>query len=180
MDKLIKELLIQVGENPNREGLKKTPERVKKSFEYLTSGYRQNAEDILKEAVFEENYDEMVVLKDIEIFSLCEHHLLPFFGKCHLAYIPKKRIVGLSKLTQIVEMYSRRLQVQERLTNEIARSIEKYLDPLGVAVVIEAVHLCMIMRENQKHGSKVITSSMLGNFRKRHSTRMEFMNLIKG
>lgn len=180
MDKLIKEMLIQLGEDPNREGLKKTPERVKKSFEYFTSGYRQNAEDIFKEAVFEENYDEMVVLKDIEIFSLCEHHLLPFFGKCHLSYIPQKRIVGLSKLTQIVEMYSRRLQVQERLTNEIARSIEKYLDPLGVAVVIEAVHLCMIMRENQKHGSKVITSSMLGNFRRRHSTRMEFMSLIKG
>lgn len=176
---LIKSLLIQLGEDPNREGLKKTPERVKSSFESLTSGYYQSAEDIFKEAVFEEDYDEMVVLKDIEVFSLCEHHLLPFFGKCHVAYIPKKKIVGLSKLAKVVEMYSKRLQVQERLTNEIAQAIEKHLNPLGVGVVIEAAHLCMIMRGSQKYGSKVITSSMLGIFRQKQATRMEFMNLIK-
>ncbi len=180
MEDLIKNLLIEMGENPDRQGIKRTPQRAKESFIYLTSGYKQDAEEILKSAVFDEECDEMVVLKDIEVFSLCEHHLLPFFGKCHLAYIPQKKIVGLSKLAQIVDMYSKRLQVQERLTNEIARAIEKHLNPLGVAVVIEAAHLCMIMRGTQKYGAKVITSSMLGIFRQKQATRMEFMNLIKG
>ncbi len=177
--KLIEALLKELGEDPGREGLKKTPERVESALRYLTSGYQQSVEDVVNGAVFTENYDEMVIVKDIDVFSLCEHHLLPFVGKCHIAYIPNKKILGLSKLARLVEMFSRRLQVQERLTTQIAHTIQEALRPKGVAVVIEAVHLCMIMRGVEKQNSKAVTSAMLGGFRDRAETRAEFMELIK-
>jgi GTP cyclohydrolase I len=179
MQELTRELLIKMGEDPDREGLKKTPERFEKAIRFLTSGYRQDPREVLQRAIFHENYDEMVTVKDLDFFSLCEHHILPFFGKCHVAYIPKKNIVGLSKIARVVELYSRRLQVQERLTQEIATAIMDTLQPHGVAVVIEAFHLCMIMRGVEKQNSKAVTSAMLGVFRTRQSTRMEFMELIK-
>jgi GTP cyclohydrolase I len=179
MQELTRELLIKMGEDPDREGLKKTPERFEKAIRFFSSGYRQDPREVLQRAIFHENYDEMVTVKDLDFFSLCEHHILPFFGKCHVAYIPKKNIVGLSKIARVVELYSRRLQVQERLTQEIATAIMDTLQPHGVAVVIEAFHLCMIMRGVEKQNSKAVTSAMLGVFRTRQSTRMEFMDLIK-
>ena len=179
IDSLIRELLKEIGEDPNREGLEKTPARVAKAWEYLTSGYRQNVDDVLNEALFTEEYDEMVVVKDIDLYSMCEHHLLPFFGKCHVAYMPSKKIVGLSKLPRLVEMFSRRLQVQERLTTQIAQTLQEVLQPRGVAVVIEALHMCMLMRGVEKQNSKAVTSAMLGAFRDNAETRAEFMQLIK-
>jgi GTP cyclohydrolase I len=179
MERLIHDLLKEIGEDPNREGLEKTPTRVAKAWEYLTAGYRQNAGDVLNEALFTEEYDEMVVVKDIDLYSVCEHHLLPFFGKCHIAYMPSRKIVGLSKLPRLVEMFARRLQVQERLTTQIAQTLNDVLQPRGVAVVIEALHLCMLMRGVEKQNSKAVTSAMLGAFRDRPETRAEFMELIK-
>ena len=179
MQELTRKLLIKMGEDPDREGLVKTPERFEKAIRFLTSGYDQDPREVLQRAIFHENYDEMVTVKDLDIFSLCEHHILPFFGKCHVAYLPKKNIVGLSKIARVVELYSRRLQVQERLTQEIATAIMDTLAPHGVAVVIEAFHLCMMMRGVEKQNSKAVTSAMLGVFRTRQSTRMEFMELIK-
>jgi GTP cyclohydrolase I len=177
--KLVEQLLKEIGEDPHREGLARTPERVAKSLEYLTSGYHQNVDEILNDALFVEEYDEMVVVKDIDFFSLCEHHLLPFVGKAHVAYMPHRKIVGLSKVPRLVEMFSRRLQVQERLTTQIAHTLNDALQPRGVAVVMEAVHLCMLMRGVEKQNSKAVTSAMLGAFRDRPETRAEFMELIK-
>ena len=179
MDELIRELLKEMGEDPSREGLEKTPARVAKAWEYLTSGYRQDIHDVLNEALFTEEYDEMVVVKDIDFYSMCEHHLLPFFGKCHIAYMPSKKIVGLSKLPRLVEMFARRLQVQERLTTQIANTLQDVLQPRGVAVVVEALHMCMLMRGVEKQNSKAVTSAMLGQFRDRPETRAEFMELIR-
>jgi len=179
IDKLIEQLLKGLGEDPNREGLRRTPERVEQALRYLTSGYQKNAEEVLNDALFVEEYDEMVVVKDIDMASLCEHHLLPFIGKAHVAYMPHKKIVGLSKIPRLVEMFSRRLQVQERLTTQIANTLNVLLQPRGVAVVIEAVHLCMLVRGVEKQNSKAVTSAMLGAFRDRPETRAEFMELIK-
>ena len=177
-EKLVGDMLAHLGENPSRQGLKKTPRRVAASLEHLTSGYRQNIRQVINSAVFDEEYDEMVVMKDLDIFSLCEHHLLPFYGKCHVAYIPKGKIIGLSKIPRIVNVFARRLQVQERLTNQIAECLKDALKPLGVAVIIEAVHLCMAMRGVEKQNATCVTSTMLGTFRSDRSTRMEFMSLI--
>ena len=179
IERLVEQLLKELGEDPNREGLRRTPERVAKALEYLTSGYTKNVDGILNDALFVEEYDEMVVVKDIDLFSLCEHHLLPFFGKAHVAYMPHRKIVGLSKIPRLVEMFSRRLQVQERLTTQIANTLNDALQPRGVAVVVEAVHLCMLMRGVEKQNSKAVTSAMLGVFRDRPETRAEFMELIK-
>ncbi|HKQ65739.1 MAG TPA: GTP cyclohydrolase I FolE [Methylomirabilota bacterium] len=177
--KLITKILSELGEDVEREGLERTPDRVEKALRYLTSGYDQDAKEILNGAMFVEDYDEMVIVKDIDFSSLCEHHLLPFIGKCHVAYLPGRKIVGLSKIPRLVEMFSRRLQVQERLTTQIANTINEVLQPRGVAVVMEAVHLCMLMRGVEKQNSKAITSAMLGSFRDRPETRAEFMDLIK-
>jgi GTP cyclohydrolase I len=177
--KLIEQLLKELGEDVKREGLDRTPDRVEKALRYLTSGYGQDVNAVLNDALFVEDYDEMVVVKDIDFFSLCEHHLLPFIGKCHVAYMPKRRIVGLSKIPRLVEMYSRRLQVQERLTTQIANTLNEVLQPRGVAVVMEGIHLCMLMRGVEKQNSKAVTSAMLGAFRDRPETRAEFMELIK-
>jgi GTP cyclohydrolase IA len=179
LERLVFDFLKELGEDPTREGLEKTPARVAKAYEYLTSGYRQRVEDVLNDALFTEEYDEMVVVKDIDYFSLCEHHLLPFFGKAHVAYMPSRKIVGLSKIPRLVEMFSRRLQVQERLTTQIAHTIDDTLQPRGVAVVVEGLHLCMLMRGVEKQNSKAVTSAMLGAFRDRPETRAEFMELIK-
>ena len=178
LNKIVKELLLTLGEDPKRQGLRKTPERVAASLQHLTCGYDQNARDIINSAVFDEDYDEMVVMKDLDMYSLCEHHLLPFYGKCHVAYIPKGKIIGLSKIPRIVDIFSHRLQVQERLTQQIANCLEEALQPLGVAVIIEAVHLCMAMRGVEKQNATCVTSTMLGAFRTDRSTRMEFMNLL--
>ena len=177
--KLIEQLLKELGEDAQREGLDRTPERVEKALRYLTSGYTKDPRDVLNGALFVEDYDEMVVVKDIDFTSLCEHHLLPFIGKCHVAYMPKHKIVGLSKIPRLVDMFSRRLQVQERLTTQIANTLNDVLEPRGVAVVMEAVHLCMLMRGVEKQNSKAVTSAMLGAFRDRPETRAEFMELIK-
>ncbi|HVQ74350.1 MAG TPA: GTP cyclohydrolase I FolE [Candidatus Binatia bacterium] len=179
IEPLIRELLKELGEDPDREGLEKTPARVAKALEYMTSGYRADIDQVLNAALFTEEYDEMVVVKDIDFYSLCEHHLLPFFGKCHIAYMPSRRIVGLSKVARLVEVFSRRLQVQERLTTQIAHTIDEVLQPRGVAVVMEALHMCMLMRGVEKQNSKAVTSAMLGAFRDRPETRAEFMELIK-
>lgn len=179
IEKLTAQLLVGLGENPRRQGLKKTPKRVEASYRYLTKGYSQDIRQVVNSAVFDEAYDEMVVMKNMDIFSLCEHHLLPFYGKCHVAYIPKGKIIGLSKLPRIVDVFARRLQVQERLTQQIANCLKEALEPLGVAVIIEALHLCMAMRGVEKQNAVCVTSSMLGVFRNDHGTRMEFMNLIK-
>jgi GTP cyclohydrolase IA len=176
---LIEQLLKELGEDVKREGLDRTPERVENALRYLTSGYGQDVNAVLNDALFVEDYDEMVVVKDIDFFSLCEHHLLPFIGKCHVAYMPKRRIVGLSKIPRLVEMYARRLQVQERLTTQIANTLNDVLQPRGVAVVMEGIHLCMLMRGVEKQNSKAVTSAMLGAFRDRPETRAEFMELIK-
>ena len=175
----IKSILTELGESPDREGLIKTPERVSKSMAFLTSGYKENPSKILKAAMFAENYSQMVLVKDIELYSLCEHHMLPFFGKAHIAYIPNGHIVGLSKIPRIVDVFSRRLQVQERLTDEIKDCLQDTLNPKGVAVVIEAQHLCMQMRGVQKQHSSTTTSAFSGMFLKDEKTRAEFMNLIK-
>ena len=180
IEKASREILEAVGEDARREGLVDTPMRVAKSFAELTKGYQQDVDAIINGALFDVDYDEMVVVKDISFFSLCEHHLLPFFGTATVAYIPNKRIVGLSKIPKIVNVFARRLQVQERMTNEIAHTLRDVLDPMGVAVVIEAEHMCMQMRGVQKSGSTMLTSAMLGAFRKDARTREEFMNLIRG
>lgn len=171
------DMLNQLGEDPDREGLVKTPERAAKAMQYLTQGYGMDAEEILRSAMFKEDYSEMVIVKDIELYSLCEHHMLPFFGKAHVAYIPNGHIVGLSKIPRVIDVYARRLQVQERLTDQILHSIQNTLQPLGVAVVIEAQHLCMMMRGVQKQNSVTTTSAFTGEFQK-ETTRSEFLNLI--
>jgi GTP cyclohydrolase I len=178
LESLIESLLKEVGEDPGREGLRNTPSRVARSLGFLVAGYRQDPHAILSQAVFEESYDEMLIVKDIDFYSLCEHHLLPFFGRAHVAYVPNGRIVGLSKLARLVEVYSRRLQVQERLTKEIAAAIDRVLAPKGVAVVLEAQHLCMMMRGVQKQNSFAISSAMIGEFQDDPKTRAEFMQLI--
>ncbi|MEE9187046.1 MAG: GTP cyclohydrolase I FolE [Bacteroidota bacterium] len=178
LEELVKNLLIAVGEDPNREGLGRTPRRVARSLEFLTEGYRKSIKELLSGAVFEEKYNEMVIVKDIDFYSMCEHHLLPFYGKCHIAYIPNGKILGLSKIPRIVEVYSRRLQVQERFTQQVADTLYDLLNPAGVAVVAEAHHLCMMMRGVEKQNSVATTSAMLGVFREDLRTREEFLNLI--
>lgn len=179
MENFYKNLLKEIGEDPSREGLKETPKRAAKAFQYLTKGYKDNIDKIVNNAVFESDNDEMIIVKDIELYSLCEHHLLPFFGKCHVGYLPNGKILGLSKLARIVDVFARRLQVQENLTKQIAEAIQKYTSGTGVAVVIEAKHLCMMMRGVEKQNSIMKTSYMLGNFRTDNSTRSEFLSLIK-
>ena len=179
IDDLVAQILKELGEDVRREGLGRTPERVAKALRFLTSGYEKDVKDVLNDALFVEDYDEIVLVKDIDVFSLCEHHLLPFVGRCHVAYLPGKKIIGLSKIPRLVEMFSRRLQVQERLTTQIAHTLQEVLQPRGVAVVIEATHLCMVMRGVEKQNSKAVTSAMLGAFRERPETRAEFMELIK-
>ena len=180
MEEVIRQQLALLGEDPDREGLRDTPLRVRESLEFLTRGYRENIDDIFGDAIFHETYRDMVLVKDIEMYSLCEHHLLPFYGRVHMAYIPDGTIVGLSKLPRLVDFYSRRLQVQERMTRQIAECLHRYLKPLGVAVVVEANHLCMMMRGVEKQNSRAITSCMLGSFQTDSKTRAEFMLLIKG
>ena len=179
MEEQVRYILKALGEDPNREGLVKTPQRVAKALAFLTQGYQLDPEKVINDALFTEDYEEMIVQKDIDFFSLCEHHLLPFFGKAHVAYIPHHKLVGISKLARLVDVYARRLQVQERLTNQIANIIMEKLEPLGVAVVIEAEHLCMRMRGVEKQNSMIITSTLLGAFRTRQETRNEFMTLIR-
>lgn len=178
MEELIKELLEKIGEDPSREGLLKTPSRVAKSLKFLTKGYSESVKEVLNGAVFTEKFDEMIIIKDIDLYSLCEHHLLPFFGKCHVAYIPNKKIIGLSKIPRIVEIFARRLQVQERLTTQIAEAVQSAINPLGVAVTIEATHLCTVMRGVEKQNAISVTNSMLGNFKTDPKTRMEFLSMI--
>jgi GTP cyclohydrolase I len=175
---LIEELLAKLGETPSRDGLLRTPERVAKALHFLTSGYRTDVDTLINQALFEVKYDEMVIVKDIEFFSLCEHHLLPFFGKIHVAYLPNQRVLGLSKIPRIVDVFSRRLQIQERLTQEIAHTINDKIQPLGVGVVCEARHFCMMMRGVEKQHSGAMTSAMLGAFRDRKETRDEFLSLL--
>ncbi len=177
---LMRRMIVLLGEDPNREGLRKTPERFEKAMRFLTSGYRQDPEKVLDGATFSVCYDEMVVVKDIELFSLCEHHLLPFLGKCHVAYIPNKKVIGLSKIARLVNLFARRLQIQERLTSQVAQAIQQYLSPKGVGVIVEARHLCMVMRGVEKQHSSAVTSAMLGLFRENKQTRDEFLSLVRG
>jgi GTP cyclohydrolase IA len=179
MEEQIRQILKAIGEDPDREGLRRTPQRVAQALTFLTRGYEMDPAKVINDALFTEEYEEMIVQKDIDFYSLCEHHMLPFFGKAHLAYIPNHKIVGISKLARLVDVFARRLQVQERMTNQIATTIMDKLDALGVAVVLEAEHLCMRMRGVEKQNSYVITSSLLGAFRSRVETRNEFMNLIR-
>ena len=173
------ELLTRIGEDPTRDGLLRTPERVEKSMDFLTQGYTQSVEEVLHDALFDVDYDEMVMVRDIEFYSMCEHHMLPFFGKAHIAYVPHGKVVGLSKLPRIVDVFARRLQVQERLTQEISEAIEKAIHPQGVGVVIEAQHLCMMMRGVEKQSSLTVTSSMRGVFKSQLQTREEFLSLVR-
>ena len=177
-ENLVREILVRLGEDPAREGLLRTPERVHHAFQFLTKGYQQDPDTMLKNALFTVSYDEMVIVKDVEVFSLCEHHMLPFFGKVHVAYIPNGKVIGLSKIPHLIEIFSRRLQIQERLTTQIAETIQKAIQPQGVGVVIEARHLCMMMRGVEKQHSSAVTSSMLGCFRDEQETRTEFLSLI--
>jgi GTP cyclohydrolase I len=179
MQEIIRRLLEELGENPAREGLLDTPKRVEKSLRFLTSGYTADVDATLNNALFRVDYNEMVIVRDIDFYSLCEHHLLPFFGKCHVAYIPQGRVLGLSKIPRLVEIYARRLQIQERMTSEIAETLREKVEPLGVAVVMEATHLCMSMRGVEKQNSCAVTSAMLGVFREDARTRMEFLELIR-
>ena len=179
MQDTIRQLLAQLGEDAAREGLRDTPKRVENSLRFMTSGYAADVDSVLNNALFSVDYNEMVIVKDIDFYSLCEHHLLPFFGKCHIAYIPNGKVVGLSKIPRLVDIFSRRLQIQERLTNQIAETLRQKVQPLGVAVVMEATHLCMSMRGVQKQNSVAVTSAMLGAFREDARTRMEFLNLIR-
>ena len=176
---LVREMIARLGEDISREGLLDTPQRVHKAMKFLTKGYSEDPEDVLKKALFTVNYDEMVIVKDIEMFSMCEHHMLPFFGKVHVAYVPNGKVLGLSKIPRLVELFSRRLQIQERLTTQIAETIQHVIEPHGVGVVIEARHLCMMMRGVEKQHSAAVTSSMLGCFRKDEETRTEFLSLIR-
>jgi GTP cyclohydrolase I len=178
MEPSIRELIKQVGEDPDRDGLSDTPRRVSKAFRELTRGYQQDPHEVLRSALFDVSYDEMVIVKDIEVFSLCEHHLLPFFGKMHIAYIPNKKVIGLSKTARLVDIFARRFQIQERLTQQVAETIQEAIKPAGVGVVCEAQHLCMMMRGVEKQHSSTITSAMLGEFRTNHQTREEFLSLI--
>jgi GTP cyclohydrolase I len=179
MQRLIRQLLAELGEDPDREGLLATPSRVEKALRFLTSGYDADIDEVINDALFTVDYSEMVIVKDIDFYSLCEHHLLPFFGKCHVAYIPQGRVIGLSKIPRLVDVFARRLQVQERLTNEIAQIILEKIQPLGVAVVMEATHLCMSMRGVEKQNSFAVTSAMLGVFRDDARTRNEFLQLVR-
>ena len=176
---LYRELLIRLGEDPNRDGLLGTPKRMEKSMEYLTRGYTMNVTEVLHNALFDVDYDEMVIVKDIEFFSLCEHHLLPFFGKAHVAYVPNGKVIGLSKVARLVDVFARRLQVQERLTTQVSEAIEEAIHPQGVAVIMEAQHLCMMMRGVEKQHSATTTSAMLGVFKSQQSTRNEFLSLVR-
>lgn len=180
VEAMYRDILTFAGEDPDREGLLRTPHRVAEALKFLTSGYTQNVQTLLNGAVFHEDYDDMVVVKDVEFYSMCEHHMLPFFGKAHIGYIPNGRIVGLSKIPRLVDMFSRRLQVQERLTTEIAQALEEALQPRGVAVVLEGAHMCMLMRGVQKQDATMITSHVMGTFRTDRATRQEFMALVKG
>ena len=178
IEKLTKDLLKTIGEDPEREGLLKTPKRVGKAWEYFSQGYWENLDDIINEAVFHEDCSELVVVRDIEFFSMCEHHMIPFFGRAHVGYLPNGKVIGLSKIPRIVDMFSRRLQLQERLTSQVANTIQDILDPIGVAVVMEGRHLCMQMRGVEKQNSYASTSAMLGQFRKSAETRAEFLSII--
>jgi GTP cyclohydrolase I len=178
-EELVREMIIRLGEDPDREGLIRTPARAQKAMQFLTRGYKDDPEALLRKALFTVSYDEMVIVKDIEMFSLCEHHMLPFFGKVHVAYIPNGKVIGLSKIPRLIEVFSRRLQIQERLTTQIAETIQKTIEPQGVGVVIEARHLCMMMRGVEKQHSSAVTSSMLGCFRDEQETRTEFLSLIR-
>ncbi len=179
MKELVRQMLVELGEDPDREGLRETPERVEKAMRFLTRGYRESIDEVLNDALFTVDYDELVIVKDIEFYSLCEHHLLPFFGRCHVGYLPKNRVIGLSKIPRILDVLARRLQVQERLTQQVAETIRDAINPRGVAVVLEAQHLCMMMRGVQKRNSKMITSAMLGKFRDDQRSRIEFLDLIR-
>jgi GTP cyclohydrolase I len=177
---LVRQMLVSLGENPEREGLEETPDRIAQSLRFLTSGYQMRVEDVVHDALYSVTYDEMVIVKDIEVFSLCEHHLLPFFGKCHVAYLPNKKVIGLSKIPRLVDMFARRLQIQERLTNQIAHTLHESIHPQGVGVIIEARHLCMMMRGVEKQHSQAVTSAMVGAFREQKQTREEFLSLVLG
>ena len=179
MQELYRELLVKIGEDPARDGLVKTPERMAKAMEFLTRGYEMNVRDVVHDALFDVDYDEMVIVKDVEFFSMCEHHMLPFFGKVHVAYIPQGKVIGLSKIARLVDVFARRLQVQERMTREIANAIVETIAPQGVGVIVEAQHLCMMMRGVEKQHSSTVTSAMLGVFRDQIQTRNEFLSLVK-
>ena len=178
LESLARNLLAELGEDPDREGLERTPRRVAESLRFLTRGYQEDVDQVLNGALYEVAHDEMIIVRDIEVFSLCEHHLLPFFGKCHVAYIPSRKVIGLSKIARLVDVFARRLQVQERLTTQVAQVLMEKINPLGVGVVMEAQHLCMIMRGVQKQNSVAVTSAMLGVFRDKKQTRDEFLSLV--
>ena len=179
VEELVRELLLQMGEDPEREGLQRTPRRVAESYEYLTSGYKADTKELINEAVFSHEADQMIIARNLDVYSLCEHHLLPFFGRCHVGYIPNGKVLGVSKIARLVDMYARRLQIQERLTEQIAHAINDAIEPRGVGVTIEARHLCMAMRGVEKTDSLMVTSSVLGSFRESDATRAEFMALIR-